>query len=484
MPDIDPPDDWAELPMVVKTEDGHIYIDDGENVYEYPLGKRDDETDERYKRVKQALEDDRFRRYLRDAGRLHEADDVPDISEENQELLSDVVMGIHDDGRGIAGVCCVQLFLKTVEPRLSSRLHKGSNDPTNFSWVHGSSLRTLDDGDSLDDRAIGVELNNRNLLLANTRGGSAMTRGLAEAEPYTPIYNPALKGPRESWLEVVERLENDDINPEPSLLYFLKRLYDEREVIEEGVSEALAAVELFNESDPSIDDVEQLLIQHMEQADRQAKLLEVATHSLLQAVEDADGLPGALKRLEELTAANRRGGTSTREAEDVGDIEIENPEDESLLHTWDAKYVDVDRSELSGLTEKLRNNPSVERAGFVTVEQPGVDDDAAEHEEDIADDFGVDVEYLSLTEFREDYVDNAEVSIEPRDWLRAYVETLGRQRMDRALVRQSPVTWLESLVELIEDETGEEVDDDADGHVTSSESDTPDELQSGIEDFS
>lgn len=144
----------------------------------------------------------------------------------------------------------------------------------------------------------------------------------------------------------------------------------------------------------------------------------------------------------------------------------------------------MDRSELSGLTEKLRNNPSVERAGFVAVEQPDVDDDAAELEEDIADDFGIDVEYLSLTEFREDYVDNAEVSIEPRDWLVAYVETLGRQRMDRVLVRQSPVTWLESLVELIEDETGEEVDNDVDGHVTSSDSDTPDELQSGIEDFS
>ena len=34
MPDIDPPDDWAELPMVVKTEDGHIYVDEEENVYE------------------------------------------------------------------------------------------------------------------------------------------------------------------------------------------------------------------------------------------------------------------------------------------------------------------------------------------------------------------------------------------------------------------------------------------------------------------
>ena len=482
MPDIDPPDDWAELPMVVKTEDGHIYVDEEENVYEYPFGTRNDETHHQYQRVRQALEDDQFRRYLRDAKDLHDDDNVPGLSEENQQLLDDVVMGIHGNGRGIARVCCVQLFVKTVEPRLSTRLHKGSNDPSNFSWVRGWSLRTLDD--SFGEKAIGVELDEHNLLLSNTRGGGVMTRALAESEPYTPLFGMALEGPRESWLETVERLENDTVDAEAGLLYFLKRLFDEREVIEEGIAEALASAELFEGTDPAIGDIEQLLIDHMEQADRQAKLLEVAAHSLLQVVEDADGLPGALKRLEELTAANRRGGTSTREAEDVGDIEIGDSEDESLLHTWDAKYVDVDRSELSGLTEKLQNNPSVERAGFMAVEQPGVDDDAAELEEDIADDFGIDVEYLSLTEFREDYVDNAEVSVEPRDWLVAYVETLGRQRMDRALVRQSPVTWLESLVELIEDETGEEIDDDADGHVTSSESDTPAELQSGIEDFS
>lgn len=481
MPDVDPPDGWAELPMIVKTEDGHIYIDEGGNVYEYPFGTRNDETHQQYQRVRQALEDDQFRRYLREAKNLHD-DDIPDLSEENQQLLDDVVMGIHGDGRGIARVCCVQLFVKTVEPRLSARLHKGSNNPSNFSWVHGWSLRSLDD--SFGEKAIGVELDDRNLLLSNTRGGGVMTRALAQSEPYTPLFGMALAGPRESWLEVVERLESGDIDAEAGLLYFLKRLFDEREVIEEGVSEALAAVELFEDTDPSIGDVEQLLLDHMEQADRQAKLLEVATHSLMQAVEDADGLPGALKRLEELTAANRRGGTSTREAEDVGDIEIEDPEDESLLHTWDAKYIDVERSELSGLIEKLRNNPTVERSGFVAVNRPGVDDDAAELEDEITDEFGIDVAYRSLTEFRDDYVDNEEVSIEPRDWLVAYVETLGRQRMDRALVRQSPVTWLEALVDLIEAETGEEVDEDAGDRTTSSRSTTPEDLQSGIEDFS
>jgi len=483
MPDFDLPDDWSEVPIVVKTEDGHLYIDDEENVYEFPLGTRSDETHQQYQRVTQALEDDQFRRYLRDAEQLHNDDEIPDVDEENQQLLDDVVLGIHEKGRGIAGICCVQLFIKSVEPRLSARLHKGSNTPSNFSWVGGWSLRTLDD--SLGEKAIGVELNERNLLLANTRGGSAMTRGLAEAEPYTPIYNPALEGPRESWLEMIERLENNDIEPEPSLLYFLKRLFDEREVIEEGVSEALAAVDLFNETSPSIEDVEQLLIQHMEQASRQAKLLEVAAHSLLQAVEDTGELPGDLKRLEELTAANRRSGTSTRVAEDVGDVEITYEDDEdSLRHTWDSKYVDVDRSELSGLAEKLENNPGVEQAGFVAVETLGVGEDMSDLEAEIDDEYGVEIEYVSLDEFREFYVDEDNVPFDPIAWLEAYVETLGRERMDRALVRQSPVTWLESLVGLIEDETGEEIDEDAGDSVTSSRSESPDDIQSGINDFS
>ncbi|MFY4812575.1 hypothetical protein ACOJIV_07645 [Haloarcula sp. AONF1] len=484
MPDFDLPDNWSDLPMVVKTEDGHLYIDDEETIYEYPLGTRSEETHQQYQRVTQALENDQFRRYLHDAEQLHAEDDIPDVDEENQQLLDDVVLGIHDKGRGIAGICSVQLFIKSVEPRLSVRLHKGSNTPSNFSWVGGWSLRTLDD--SLGEKAIGVELNERNLLLANTRGGSAMTRGLAEAEPYTPIYNPALEGPRESWLEVVERLENDDIEPEPSLLYFLKRLFDEREVIEEGVSEALAAVDLFNETGPSIEDVEQLVIQHMEQADRQAKLLEVAAHSLLQAVEDAGGLPGDLKRLEELTAANRRSGTSTRVAEDVGDVEIAYEDDEdSLLHTWDSKYVDVDRSELSSLAEKLENNPGVERAGFVTVEISRSREDTSDLEDEIDDEYGVEIEYVSLGEFREAYVDEANVSMEPIAWLEAYVETLGRERMDRALVRQSPVTWLESLVELVENETGESVAEKDSGEVSArDDSGQDEELQSGLNDFS
>ena len=483
MPDFDLPDDWSELPIVVKTEDGHLYIDDEENVYEYPLGTRSDETHQQYQRVTQALEDDQFRRYLRDAEQLHDNDDIPDVDEENQQLLDDVVLGIHDKGRGIAGICCVQLFIKSVEPRLSARLHKGSNTPSNFSWVGGWSLRTLDD--SLGEKAIGVELNERNLLLANTRGGSAMTRGLAEAEPYTPIFNPALEGPRESWLEVVERLENHDIEPEPSLLYFLKRLYDEREVIEEGVSEALAAVDLFNETGPSIADVEQLLIQHMEQADRQAKLLEVAAHSLLQAVENAGDLPGDLKRLEELTAANRRSGTSTRVAEDVGDVEIAYENDgDRLLHTWDSKYVDVDRSELSGLAEKLENNPGVERAGFIAVKTPEPEEDMSDLEDQIDDEHGVEIEYVSLAEFREAYVDEDDGSLDPIAWLEAYVETLGRERMDRALVRQSPVTWLESLIELIESETGETVSEEDSREVSTKDHSGQDEdLQSGLDDF-
>lgn len=477
MYDIDLPDDWDELPMVVKVDDGHIYADENKNVHEYPLGTPSDETCQQYQRVKESLGNDQFRRYLRDAEQLHDDDNIPDIDKKNQQLLDDVVLGIRSEGRGIAGVCCVQLFIKSVEPRLSARLHKTS-------WVGGWSLRVLDDG--FGDRAIGVELNERNLLLANTRGGSAMTRGLAQSEPYTPIYNPAMSGPRESWLEIVEQLESNEIDPEPSLLYFLKRLFDERELIEKDVSEAIAAVELFDELNPLIGDVHKLLIDHMEQADRQAKLLEVAAHSLLQAVEDVGGLPGSLKKLEELTVANRRSGTSTRVAEDVGDVEIAYSDDEdSLLHTWDSKYVDVNRGELSGLAEKLDNNPEVKRAGFVRVRTSNAGSEVLDLEAEIEEKYQIEIEYASLSEFRKIYLDNAGVSLDPVTWLEAYIKTLGRKRMDRALVRQSPVGWLESLVELIEARTGSKITENgADSTSMSSDRSNNEELQSGLNDFS
>lgn len=483
-------DDLPEPPTLIKNEEIHIYIDERGEVHRFEVGKPSEETQRRYQNVISALDSGKFRSLLDEATNLSERDEEPDIAEEHAALLSDVAKGIHNKGRGIAGVCCAQLFTKSVESDLSTRLHKGGEPSGDFSWREGWSLRQVDDK---DDVGTGVELNRRGILYSNTDGGAVMTRTLAESEPFTQLYEPAVAGPRQAWLDVVDSLEREELDPENGLVYLLKRLIDEKRLTEEFTEQVLELVSQFVKTEPSAEEVRDLIATHVGQADQGAPLLEIAVHSFLQVIEDVGSLTGELVQLQTLTSPDRRGGESTREVRDLGDVQT--TVDGGIRAAWDAKLdITITHEELASLEEKLNSEMMPGSIGYVTLDEPGLGEEV-DSQPDGLEVAGIDVELYSLENFTEKYpqtTDNETLPIEPANWLIAYVETLARQRPERAVVRESPLAWLESLQELLSERYDLSVDEiETDGELdlatTSDSSEDAYESatqQRGLDDFS
>ncbi|MFY4812582.1 hypothetical protein ACOJIV_07685 [Haloarcula sp. AONF1] len=483
-------DNFLEPPTLVKNKEVHIYIDERGEVHRFEVGQPSKETKRRYQNVISALDSGEFRSLLDEATSLSEQDEEPDIDDGHAALLSDVAKGIHGDGRGIAGVCCAQLFTKSIEPGLTVRLHKGGKSTEDFSWREGWSLRQVD---NRADVGTGVELNRRGILYSNTDGGAVMTRTLAESEPFTNVYEPAVAGPRQAWLEVVDSIEREELDPERGIIYLLKRLVDEKRLTEEFTEQILELVAQFATTEPSMGEVRDLISAHVRQADRGAPLLEIAVHSFLQVIEDAGSLTGELVQLQTLTSPDRRGGESTREVRDLGDVQLTT--DGSVRVAWDAKLdITITHEELASLEEKLGSGMMPNRVGYTTLDEPELGSEVDDQPEDLEVD-GLNLELYSLEGFIKEYTkatDSRSQTVEPADWLVSYVETLARQRPDRAVVRESPLSWLEGLQELLGDrydlhvdeakkevdlESGTESDSTEDRYTSTAQ-------QSGLDDFS
>lgn len=477
--------DIPEPPVLIKNDDVHIYIDERDEVHRFEVGTPSEETQRRYQNVISALEDGQFRDLVENSISQSEQNEEPKIDEEHAALLSDVAMGLHGDGRGVVGVCCAQLFAKSVEPGLTTRLHKGGQPSGDFSWCEGWSLRQVN---NKDDVGTGVELNRRGLLYSNTDGGAVMTRSLAESEPFTQLFEPAVKGPRQAWLDIVDSLERQELDPEKGLIYLLKRLVDEKQFIEESTEQILDLVNQFAATDPSMDDVMDLITTHVDQADQGSSLLEIAVHSFLQIIEDTGSLTGELVQLQTLTSPDRRGGGSTREVRDLGDVQT--TVDGSMRAAWDAKLgITITREELSSLEEKLSSEMTPEFVGYITLDEPTLGNEVDSQPDDL-ELTGVDVELHSVESVTERYTQTTDSGIEPANWLVAYVETLARQRPERAVVRQSPLAWLKSLQELLDERDDISVEKIETNQELATTSGEPEDLnisatqQRGLDDFS
>ena len=347
-------------------------------------------------------------------------------------------------GRALVGLTVLQLCVKAIEPMQSIRLHKGSAGRRDFSWCDGISMR------SLDKQYITPVLRQYDLLRLNA-DGFMMTRSLAENYPYSPVYKANIRGARLEWIGIVEGIETNEIIPEPALHYLLSQLLNRANAFKdlafqtiEALHNLLDKAELITEGS-----IAKLIYRHINESDYAARIMEIAMHSLMQAMQDCQFLPyGSLKPLSQMRSANKKHGN-------VGDIEI--LEARQIIEAWDAKYGKAYlRDELEELAEKLEAHPTVVMAGFVTSVESERREELMLRCQEIEDLFGISLEILTFREwikkqFTRTLVEGIVTEQELAEaWITAYTESLAQRRRDMAPIDEPCHQWLTTLKGILE----------------------------------
>lgn len=290
-------------------------------------------------------------------------------------------------GRALVGLTIMQLCVKAIEPLQSIRLHKGSTGKRDFSWRDGISMR------SLDKQYITPVLRKYDLLRLNA-DGFMMTRSLAENYPYSPVYKANIRGARQEWLNIVEEIEANKVAPEAALHYLLSQLLNQAKAFKELASQTLQNLSNFLESDEKADQefITEIIWKHINISDYAARIMEIAMHSLMQAMQELQIFPdGALKPLSQMRSANKKHGN-------IGDIEILQAR--QIIESWDAKYgKPYLRDELEELADKLEAHPTVALAGFVTSVEPERREELTSRRQEIEDEFGISLEILTFRDW-------------------------------------------------------------------------------------
>lgn len=340
-----------------------VYVDKSELVHSngrieiFLEGASSAEARQRYRAIETALSGGYLNRQI-DLCKTQEASELgfTSLSDEDIAVLDDLADSITSEvGRALVALTVMQLCIKSVEPTQSIRLHKGGERSGGFSWREGISMRTL------DSNYITPVLRAHNLLLLNSYG-LFMTRTLAENYPYSRVYKAQMRGGRNQWLEIVERIEDGSLPPEVSLRYLLSQLINRAEQFKLLADSMLTDLDDFL-SKAGVPAITQVILEHVNQSDYAARLMEIAMHSLMQAVWELGTLAGGeIVPLSQMRSANKKHGN-------IGDIEIKR--DGQIIEAWDAKYgKSYLRDEIEELADKLPKHPDVELVGFVTSGDP------------------------------------------------------------------------------------------------------------------
>jgi hypothetical protein len=365
------------------------------------------------------------------------------LNQTHKYLLDRLVQSVTSEvGRALVGLSILQLCIKAIEPEQSIRLHKGSTATRDFSWCDGISMR------SLDKQYITPVLRKYELLRLNA-DGFMMTRSLAENYPYSSVYKANMRGARSEWVSLIEIIEKDEVVSEVALRYLLSQLLNQADNFRRLALQTIDNLTLFLGAtvvDKGI--LLSLILRHINQSDYAARLMEIAMHSLMQAMQEYQVFPHRLlKPLSQMRSANKKHGN-------VGDIEL--LEDRQIVEAWDAKYgKSYLRDEIEELSEKLEVHPAVRKAGFVTSIEAERIDELMPRCNEIEEIFGISLEIVTFKEWVE--LQFARTSAEEATteqelasaWLIAYTESLAQQRREIAPIDEPCYQWLLRLNETL-----------------------------------
>ncbi len=363
-----------------------------------------------------------------------------DLNEAQRALLEELVSSITSEtGRALLGLSVLQLCVKSIEPAQSVRLHKAGRGGKDFSWREGIPMR------SLDKNFITPALRHFGLLRLNA-DGFMMTRSLAENYPYSPFYKAAIRGGRAQWLALVEELESGKMSPLPALRFLLSQMLNHAAVFETLANATLTALEQSKAKYQSVESAFDLISHHIDSSDYAARLMEIAMHSLMQAISEVEVLGDAvLSPLAQMRNANKKHGN-------VGDIELTN--NGQIIEAWDAKYgKSYLRDELEELSEKMGVHVQLEAAGFVCNIAPDLRKEILERQADMSELHNASIEILTLREWVNRQFERADAHPELAwRWIVAYAESLAQKRPQIAPIDEPCFVWLQGLQSVLSNE--------------------------------
>ena len=403
-------------------------------------GRQTQDAKDRYKTIKEELQNGFLSRKIEEARSADSARDFLTIPDSYRQDFDKVIASMNAQaGRGLVGTCLGQLAIKAICPTQDIRLHKASNSKNAFSWKEGVSMR------SINDSFVIPELGRKGLLRAN-QYGSFMTRTFAENYPYTNFYKAEIRGAKASWLRITEALQSGNIDASSALLYVLNVLWKNSDVFEALVKKLLESIDNWLQvvSNCTIESIYALISRHIDISEARSRLLEVSMHALLQAQQDLNvDLGGNLKPLMQMRTANLKHGN-------LGDTEIILGN--QIIEAWDAKYRNPYLSDaLEELREKLKGQTTSELSfGYVVFPEKEDYIEVTRKMIDIEEEFGVEIQVLTLNEWVHVQLARAtesEVSEETlsRAWLRSYAESLGQRRRYIAPIDEPTIDWVQSL---------------------------------------
>lgn len=356
------------------------------------------------------------------------------LTKEIIHSCDELVDGVSQElGRALMGISILQMAIKSIEPGQSIRLHKGGSG--DFSWVDGISMRTL-------DSSFLIPFLRANSLLSINSYGVFMTRGLAENYPYSKVYKAALRGPKKSWLEVVEFLEGNPSSSKDLLLYALSKLSARSSKFDEIVIETEKSVQVWSKNKPSMGATESLIEKFLVNAPNAARLLEVCIHSFIYTLGESYSNDLNLKPMTQMRSANKK-------AKNIGDIELSEDETGNfIIESWDAKFgTHYYLDELDFLLEKLSAHPECKRAGFVTDKSYKPDKETLDKIEYIREAFGVEVQILGLGDWIKYALDQAGAKPDAvaKQWVSNIHGYLALKLKDQAPIDEPTERWLIAL---------------------------------------
>lgn len=363
----------------------------------------------------------------------------PKLTDQQISTIEKLVSSITSEyGRAVVGLTILQLSIKAIDPTQNIRLHKAGRG--DFSWTDGVPMR------SLDAELVAPVLRSTNLLKYN-KFGVMMTRSLAENYPYTKFYKAAIRGPKDTWLELVDMLEKQEINPLEALKVIIYNLINRSEVFQHLVNETM---ELMNEQlrkGLTKQQVVKLIKSHVYNSGHPARLFEIAMHSLFQALEEQNVLCGRLRPLSQMRCANKKFGN-------IGDIELLAGLEGSseIIEAWDAKYgKNYLFDELGELEDKLPNHKSIRRLGFVIDSEAQTSEEIEQRKVEIVEMFGINVEILTFDDWTDEQFTRSKKNPDQTatDWFRAYVESICLKRLNAAPIDEPAESWVRGMKDIL-----------------------------------
>lgn len=293
----------SELHLRVYANRSELILPDG-TVEAFQEGGMNQAAKTRYRKIATELSNGYLEREILACRDRSSNLDFSELTQAHRYLLDRLVQSITSEvGRALVGLTILQLCVKSIEPEQNIRLHKGSTSTRDFSWCDGISMR------SLDKQYITPVLRRYELLRLNA-DGFMMTRSLAENYPYSTVYKANMRGARSEWVSLVEATEKDEVAADVALQYLLSQLLNQADNFRRLASQAIEKLNFFFEA--TIIDQEialSLILRHINQSDYAARLMEIAMHSLMQAMQEYQVFPNSLlKPLSQMRSANKKHG--------------------------------------------------------------------------------------------------------------------------------------------------------------------------------